>query len=100
MKIGKYIVRFTHRNPNGPIESSSAVQQQLPHGGTICTINTADDSDTLGTGVARLHHNDRFCYEKGRMASLSKAMKDANILKEERAAMWEDYRTKGGVQRW
>jgi hypothetical protein len=51
-------------------------------------------------GVARCATNDCFCKETGRKLSLARAMKNANLPKEERRVIWEIYRNMKLGGRW
>lgn len=56
----------------------------------------------VGTGIAKLHKGDIYNKETGRRLSLSRALQDMDISKDERAEIWEAYRTTGleGRVRW
>lgn len=66
---------------------------------TICSILKEDDS-FVGAGNACLHDHDHFCKETGRKLSLARALKTANLPKEERTVVWEIYRNTKLGGRW
>jgi hypothetical protein len=51
-------------------------------------------------GVAECAIHDNFCRETGRKLSLARAMKNANLPKEERKVIWEIYRNTKLGGRW
>jgi len=84
MKTEKYKVKWCYRHL--PIH-------------TYCDI-VGDNDVLISSGVATCSRRDHFCRETGRKLSLARALKNAQISKEERKLFWEKYRNmkKGG--RW
>ena len=54
----------------------------------------------LNRGSAFCHPKDNFCRDAGRRISLSRAMKNACMSKEERTVIWELYRNMKKNKRW
>lgn len=68
---------------------------------TFCGIMRDDDPTKFPiSGVAACTTNDHFCKETGRKLSLARAMKRANLPKEERTVIWELYRNTKLGGRW
>lgn len=65
---------------------------------TYCDVYVGDA--IIATGDARCNPSDHFCKESGRKLSLARALKQANIPKEERKKVWEIYRTMTKKGRW
>ena len=80
----KYLVRFKYTRGD-----------PLYHERTTCTIRkVADDpdlSELVGFGHTKLHPNDNFCKNTGRKISFARALKDADMDKEERKLFWQEY---------
>jgi hypothetical protein len=68
-----------------------------PH--TFCKICNMEDR-IIGAGYAICAKGDCFCKETGRKISLARAMKQANLPKEERKVLWEIYRNTKLGGRW
>lgn len=88
MKAGNYSIKWLYRHV--PIV-------------TYCDIYDNSQPDRvipITTGAARCHSNDHFCREKGRKLSLARALKNANLQKEERKEIWESYRSMKPSGRW
>lgn len=54
----------------------------------------------LAEGTARRVKNDHFCKDTGRKLSLARALKDAQLSKDERKVVWEIYRGMKPNKRW
>jgi hypothetical protein len=67
---------------------------------TYCDIINPNINVIIGTGESSCHHRDHFCKETGRKLSLARAMKNANLPKEERKVIWEIYRNSKLGGRW
>jgi len=68
---------------------------------TFCGIIREDDPTKITrAGVAVCASSDHFCKETGRKLSLARALKNANLPKEERAVIWELYRNSKPGKRW
>ena len=71
---------------------------------TYCDIyyghDTTDKTMLFATGDARCQAHDHFCKETGRKLSLARALKNANLPKEERTTIWEIYRNTKLGGRW
>ena len=66
---------------------------------TFCDI--IDNKDRLvAEGRANCFYKDHFCKETGRKLSLARAMKSADLPKEERKVIWELYRNTKLGGRW
>lgn len=77
MKLGNYIIDFYHH-------------QNIPgyNGMTICTINI---NDKIVQDKSYCCHNDQFNKKVGRKIALTRTLNRANISKEERRDIWNDY---------
>lgn len=69
-------------------ETGKEYTQEHPSS-TVCSI--FDGEDVVGTGISKVHPKDTFEYEKGRKYALGYALNDANLSKEERSQVWEQY---------
>jgi hypothetical protein len=65
---------------------------------TYCDIYEGDI--LISTGDARCNPSDHFCRNNGRKLSLARALKQANIPKEERKSIWTMYRNMTVKKRW
>lgn len=66
---------------------------------TTCSIFTRDGR-LVSSGEAQCSKKDMFSKETGRKVSLKRALESSSFTKEERAAVWEDYRLSRPVPRW
>lgn len=85
MRIGNYKIKWQHGLP--------------PHRGTHCGIYNKDNVQ-IANGVAWCHAKDHFCKDTGRKLSLARALKDAQLSKDERKVIWEIYRNEKPNKRW
>ena len=65
---------------------------------TECLLQYGDT--LLDRGSAFCHPKDHFSRDAGRRLSLSRAMKNAGMAKEERTVIWELYRNMKKLKRW
>jgi len=84
MKTGTYKIRWTYR---------------YGLGNTCCSIRNYKYA-IIGMGVATCSYKDHFCKDTGRRISLARALENANIPKEERKIIWEEYRNMKPNKRW
>ena len=56
---------------------------------TVCGIFNGETP--IAEGVAKVHKLDRFEYEKGRKISLKYALEAAEMTRDERRQIWEQY---------
>jgi hypothetical protein len=87
MKAGNYLIRWLYLHI--PITTYCDIYNNEPHIPKL-----------IATGSAGCHFRDHFCKEKGRKLSLARAMKNANLPKEERTVIWELYRNMKQGGRW
>ena len=85
MKAGNLKIRWRHKNLMGAF--------------TECAVWSPISEKPI-VGTAWLNPRDHFCKEIGRKLSLARAMKNANLLKEERRVVWELYRNMKPSKRW
>lgn len=87
MKVGDRMVKWHHKTEKG---------------GRITTETKIvnESGDVLAVGEAHLSKNDSFNKNTGRMVSLSRALKNLNLSKEERKEYWDIYRNMTQVPRW
>lgn len=67
---------------------------------TACFIDNDDLPFPLAHGISTCVKGDQFNKETGRKLSLARAMKNANLPKEERKVIWELYRNMKPNKRW
>lgn len=66
---------------------------------TTCSIFTRDGR-FVSSGEAECSKKDMFSKDTGRKVSLKRALEDVPFTKEQRAAVWEDYRLSRPIPRW
>lgn len=66
---------------------------------TTCSIFTKEGV-LLSSGEAECSKKDMFSKDTGRKVSLKRALETGPFTKEQRAAVWEDYRLSRPVPRW
>lgn len=71
---------------------------RIKKGAIYCLIQLPDYSEHFG--LAETNPKDHFCKDTGRKLSLSRAMANAKLPKEERVKVWEAYRTSTKKPRW
>ena len=86
MKTGNLVIKWYH--------NFEEVDQQHQ---TVCEI-TNDESKCYGTALC--HKKDQFCKATVRNLSLARALKIAGLTKEQRTAVWNDYRAMTPKKRW
>ena len=64
---------------------------------TICTVA---NEKKIATGFAKRKPSDLFNKNEGRKYSLARALKNMLLSKEERIAVWNDYRNLTKTPRW
>ena len=67
---------------------------------TFCYICNKDCDDPEGLGYAKCSISDKFNRDIGRKISLARALKSADIDKEERTEIWNAYRDMKPGKRW
>jgi hypothetical protein len=67
---------------------------------TDCSIENPDLPFPIGVGKCVCAKSDMFCRNTGRKMSLARALKNANLPKEERKVIWELYRNTKPGGRW
>jgi hypothetical protein len=67
---------------------------------TACFIDMDSLPFPIAQGLAKCVKGDHFCRDTGRKLSLSRALKEANLPKEERKVIWELYRNTKRGGRW
>lgn len=78
MKIDNYSVRWRHF---------------IEEGRTICVLE--ENEDKIGLGAAHLAECDQYNRSVGRKISLARALRDADIDKNDRTVIWDTLRTRG-----
>jgi hypothetical protein len=89
MKAGSLTIRWKHRHDHAPLMEHM----------TLCEISN-ENLPFNYEGRAYCHIKDHFCKDEGRKLSLARAMKNANLPKEERKVIWEIYRNTKVGGRW
>jgi hypothetical protein len=57
--------------------------------GTSCDIR--ENGETVAVGFSTRHPRDQFCRATGRKVSLTKALADSGLSRDERAQVWREY---------
>ena len=93
MKTNDYVIKWNHIyvDPSAPSTGAGCFN-------TVCVLS--EENKPFGYGVAICSHKDNFCKDTGRKISLARALKNANIPKEERKSIWEVYRLSKPNGRW
>ena len=94
MKAGNLKIKWYHDNlfySNGSKHFTACV---------LSRIMDDQSEEVLRLGGAYCSKNDTFCKDTGRKLSLLRAMKKADIPKEERKVIWEVYRNSKPGGRW
>jgi len=92
MKTEKYQIRWYHR-----ILDDSVPHRHAGHRVTYCELI---NKDGMYSGEAVCHEGDNYDRDKGRKLSLSRAMEDAGLSKDERFDIWHEYRYMTKKPRW
>jgi len=89
MKSQSYTIKWKHHQK--PITGKAH---------TECQIIDTDSETVLAGGIATLSEKDQYDKNIGRKVSLSEAMDNLSLSKEQRAKIWEDYRMMTPQHRW
>jgi len=92
MKNDKYQIKWWHKTLDDSVPHKLA-----GHRVTYCELINADG---IFSGEAVCHNTDNYNKDKGRKLSLSRAMAEAGLSKEERFEIWEEYRHLTLRSRW
>lgn len=68
-------------------------------GVTVATVTT-QKGKLIGTGISECSDKENYNSEVGRKLSLSRAIEGTNTKKEDRASLWEDFRTMKKDPKW
>lgn len=92
MKTDKYQIRWYHKTLDDSVPHHLA-----GHRVTYCELMNANG---IFSGESICHSTDHYNKDKGRKKSLSRAMAEAGLSKEERIEIWEEYRNLPLRSRW
>lgn len=67
---------------------------------TICTVINSTNDQEVGKATIIRGWEDKQNYDMARKESLKRALETSNLTKEERSAIWEEYRTSTKVPKW
>ncbi len=98
------VVPYFSTKVNKPIKLSQreSVTQTVTRGRDVTTCVVLKDDTVICAGSVVRGWNDKQCYETARKYSLKAAIEHGKLLltKEERASIWEAYRTSTKNTRW
>lgn len=93
MKLGNYLVRWNYIPVAYPQTNTESTK-------TRCQVLNPETHKIVCEGEVTKFHKDVFCKDTARKRSLSQALRNSRIPKDERYMVWEDYRTKGKNPLW
>lgn len=101
MKAGNLTIKWRHGSEIGTIPTRNPLKRKIivRHNRTFCELFD-EKGNLIQSGYSLCATGDCFCKETGRKLSLARAMKNANIPKEERRVIWEIYRNTKLGGRW
>ena len=104
MKAGNITVKWHYEPINVAIKGippKLSQESKLETVRTLCVIEINIGEFLMGfSGSASCSKKDNFSRDKGRKVSLTRALGDAPLTKEQRKEVWEAYRTMTKFPRW
>ena len=67
---------------------------------TVCIVIDSTNDKEVGKATIVRGWNDKQNYDLARKESLKRALDNSNLTKEQRSAIWEEYRTSTKVPKW
>lgn len=98
MKAGNLLIRWSYGDELRTYPPSRMIRRV--HNRTYCELLDAQTGNQVSMAYSLCAANDVFCKDTGRKLSLARAMKNANLAKEERTVIWELYRKMSPKNRW
>lgn len=91
MKIGNFSIKWYYDTVLYPETLTESVS-------TTCRV--FNNNELIAESVVTRYYKDPHCKETARKVSLTRALRNSNLDKAQRAEIWEGYRTKGSVPLW
>ncbi len=102
MKAGNLLIRWSYGDEITTVPATDPFKRKIvrQHNRTFCELLDATTGNQLVMAYSLCAPGDTFCKDTGRKLSLARAMKNANLAKEERTVIWELYRKMSPKNRW
>ena len=103
LRVKDYKIGWAHVRNSGEQRLTDGKYRHEYQAISVCTIEPQNGSCGISNGYSYCSWSDNFSHEMGRKISLVRAMKTADLSKEERTLIWEAYRNMGmkeGKTRW